>query len=130
MRNANMQMSVLLLSTASVSPAYAGIGNSSLRPSYSWNWISIGTLVPMEGRTIYGAGGAELGYVLAVDAHESLVQVQTRDGVAVALPARLISNRTGQLRASTLSPLDMMAIATQQTGRTVAINVDVRHNGG
>jgi hypothetical protein len=84
----------------------------------------------MEGRTIYGADSAELGYVLAVDVQESLVQVQTRDGVAVALPARLVSNRTGQLRASTLSPLDMMVIAQQQTGRTVAINVEIRHSSG
>jgi hypothetical protein len=58
------------------------------------------------------------------------VQVQTRDGVAVALPARLVSNRTGQLRASTLLPLDMMAIAKQQTGRTVAINVEMPHSSG
>ena len=126
MRNANMLMSVFLLSAVTVSPAYAWY---SARPSYSWNWVSIGTLVPMEGRTIYGAGGADLGYVLAVDVPESLVQVQTPDGVAVALPASLVSNRTGQLRAS-LSPLDMMAIAKQQTGRTVAVNLDPRHSGG
>ena len=127
MRNANMLVSVLFLSAVSVSPVYAWF---SERPSYSWNWMSIGTLVPMEGRTIYGAGGADLGYVLAVDVDESLVQVQTPDGVAVALPARLISNRTGQLRASALSPQDMMAIAKQQTGRTVAVNADARHSGG
>jgi len=127
MRNANMLVSVLLLSAMSASPVYAW---SSARPSYSWNWMGIGTLIPMEGRTIYGVAGAELGYVLAVDVRESLVQVQTPDGVAVALPARLISNRTEQLRAPTLSPPDMMAIAKQQTGRTVAINVDTRHSGG
>jgi hypothetical protein len=129
MRNANILMSVLLLSAVSISPVYAN-WSSNPRPSYSWNWVSIGTLVPMEGRTIYGADGADLGYVLAVDVHESLVQVQTRDGVAVALPARLVSNRTGQLRASTLLPLDMMAIAKQQTGRTVAINVEMPHSSG
>jgi len=132
MRNANMLMSVLLLSAVTVSPVYANwFGNpQTSRPSYPWNWESIGKLVPMEGRTIYGANGADLGYVLAVDVQGSLLQVQTSDGVAVALPARLVSDRSGQLLASTLSPRDMMAMAQQQTGRTVALDVDLRHNAG
>ena len=129
MRNAKMLMSVLVLSAVSVSPVYAN-WPSNPRPSYSWNWVAIGKLVPMEGRTIYGANGADLGYVLAVDVHDSLVQVQTPGGVAVALPARLVSERTGELRASMLSPLDMTAIAKQQTGHTVASNVDIGDRSG
>ena len=128
MRKANVLMSVLLLSAAGVSPVSASW--FSERPSYAWNWISVGTLATMEGRTIYGANGADLGYVLAADVQGNLLQVQTPDGVAVALPARLVSGRTGQLRARNLSPQDMRAIAQQQTGRTAAINVDLRDNGG
>jgi hypothetical protein len=66
MRNAKMLMTVLVLYAVSVSPVYAN-WPSNPQPSYSWNWVAIGKLVPMEGRTIYGANGADLGYVLAVD---------------------------------------------------------------
>ena len=48
-------------------------------------------------------------------------------GVAVAVPTSLLTDKGGRLRAVSLSPLDMMAMAKTQTGHTVAINMDRRH---
>ncbi|HEX3487143.1 MAG TPA: hypothetical protein VHT51_18960 [Micropepsaceae bacterium] len=87
-------------------------------------------LTRFEGRMIFGAHGARLGTVLAVDVSTRMVDVQLPSGIAVAMPASLVKDNGRRLAAPTISPLDMMAMAKTQTGRTVAINVDTRHLRG
>jgi hypothetical protein len=83
-------------------------------------------LTRMEGKTVFGAHGARLGSILAVNHAGRLAQVQTPGGIAVAMPVGLLTDKGNRIVAPTISPLDMMAMAKTQTGRTVAINVDRR----
>ena len=87
-------------------------------------------LTAMEGRTVFGTRGVRLGYVLAVDSTTNEVELQTRGGIAIAMPANLISNRDGRLIAPTTSLADVRDMARSQTGRTVAANVTWRARGG
>ena len=84
-------------------------------------------LTRMEGKAVFGAHGARLGSILAIDVDSRMAEVQTPGGIAVAMPASLLVDRGKSVTALTISPLDMMAMAKTQTGRTVAINVDRRY---
>ena len=81
----------------------------------------------LEGKTVYGAHGARLGSILTVNLNDRLADVQLPGGIAVAMPASLLMDKGTRVTAPTISPLDMMAMAKTQTGRTVAIDVDRRH---
>jgi hypothetical protein len=84
-------------------------------------------LTRMEGKTLFGAHGARLGSIITVNHADRLAEVQTPGGIAVAMPVGLLMDKGNRVVSPTISPLDMMAMAKTQTGRTVAINVDRRH---
>jgi hypothetical protein len=86
-----------------------------------------GNLTWMEGRSVLGAHGQTLGYILAVNLKSHQVELQTPKGIAVAMPASLLMEKHGRLMAPTTSRSDVMAMAKTQTGRTVAININRRH---
>jgi hypothetical protein len=81
----------------------------------------------MEGKTVFGARGARLGPILTINLDLGMAEVQTPGGIAVAMPASLLLDKGNRVVAPTVSPLDMMAMAKAQTGRTVAINIDPNH---
>jgi hypothetical protein len=85
-------------------------------------------LTDLEGRPVFGAHGRHLGYVLAVDNGSRMFELQTPNGVGVAMPASLLSERNGRLLTPTTTHADVMAMARTQTGRTVALNTDMRHH--
>jgi len=80
----------------------------------------------LEGRTVFGARGERLGYVIAVDTMGHLVELQTPNGIGVAVPSSLIVDNGRRVSAPTISRADMRAMARAQTGRTVALNIDLR----
>jgi len=82
----------------------------------------------MEGRTVWGSHGERLGFILTVDQGKHLAELQTPKGIAVAMPASLLTEKGNRLMAPTTSRADVMAMAKSQTGRTVAINIDRRHH--
>jgi hypothetical protein len=84
----------------------------------------------MEGRMVFGDRGQRLGYVLAVDDRTNQIELQTRSGIGVVMSANLIVERDGRLMAPTTSSLDVMSMAKAQTGRTIALNVDLTREGG
>jgi len=84
----------------------------------------------MEGRMVFGDRGQRLGYVLAVDERMNQVELQTMGGLGIAMSANLIVQRDGRLMAPTISRVDVMSMARAQTGRTIALNIDLTREGG
>ena len=84
------------------------------------------SLTRLEGKTVYGAHGARLGSILAVNLKSRMAELQAPSGIAVAMPASWLVDKGQRVVAPSISPLDVMAMAKSQTGRTVAINVDHR----
>ena len=83
----------------------------------------------LEGRQVIGMNGHRLGYVLAVNDHARMVELQTSKGIAVSLPeSRLRSSWRGGICAN-MTRQDLLAMERRQTGRTVATNVDLRRRG-
>jgi hypothetical protein len=80
----------------------------------------------LEGRTVFGTNGGRLGYILAADNDAQMIELQTRNGIGVAMPVDLIVDNGTRVTAPTLSRADVIAMARQQTGRTVALNIDLR----
>ena len=113
--------SALLMGAAliSVSPAQA-MSAVGMRPSM------------LEGREVIGMGGHRLGYVLAVNDRARLIELQTPGGVAITMPESRLRLFGGNLFAVNMNRNDVLAMARRQTGRTVAINLDLthRHFGG
>jgi hypothetical protein len=85
--------------------------------------LSIDMLRDMDGKTVYGANGENLGSILAVNETAGLVDVQLPTGVAVTLEATRLVNEPDRVVAPMLSQADMLALAQQQTGRTVALEI-------
>jgi len=83
-------------------------------------------MTALEGKPVLGAHGARLGYVLAVDHGSRMAEIQTRSGIGIAIPTMLLSDKGNHILAPTTSRADMMAMAKTQTGRTMALNVDMR----
>ena len=83
-------------------------------------------MTALEGKPVFGAHGARLGYILAVDHGSRMAEIQTRSGIGVAIPTMLLTDKGNHIVAPTTSRADMMAMAKTQTGRTMALNVD-RH---
>jgi hypothetical protein len=145
-------LSLLLLSAVSVMPAYANyfsdprsgtslnvgsapsptpeqlriLGDSYRLPPPPSARFSSDQAVMMEGRTVFGARGVPLGYVLTVDEYNDRVELQTPAGIAVSIPARLIADNGRSLMAPTLTRGEVRQMALEQTGRTVAAGYDVR----
>ena len=90
--------------------------------------MNTAALTRMEGRQVWGSHGERLGYVLAVDEGSKLIELQTPKEIAVAMPASLLVEKHGRVIAPTTSRGDVLAMAKSQTGRTVAINIDRRHD--
>ena len=88
------------------------------------------SLAGMEGKAVFGVGGERLGYVLAVDGHARKIELQTRNGIGVAVPVNLIMEKGRRLVAPALSRAEVVAMAKEQTGRTVALNIELRNKGG
>ena len=83
-------------------------------------------MTALEGKPVLGAHGARLGYILAVDHGSRMAEIQTRSGIGVAIPTMLLSDKGNHIVAPTTSRMDMTAMAKTQTGRTMALNVDMR----
>jgi hypothetical protein len=81
-------------------------------------------LTRMEGKPVFGAHDVRLGMIITVNHAARLAEVQTRGGIAVAMPVGPLIDKGKRVIAPTISPLDMMAMAKTQTGRTVAVNVN------
>jgi hypothetical protein len=88
--------------------------------------MSDAQMTALEGKAVVGAHGARLGYVLTVDHGSRMAEVQTPSGIAVAMPVMMLSDEGKHIVAPTTSRADMMAMAKTQTGRTMAVNVDMR----
>ena len=84
-------------------------------------------LTALEGKRVIGAHGAQLGYILAVDHKAGIAEVQTPSGIGVAVSTMVLAEKGNHIAAPTMSKMDMMAMAKSQTGRTVAMNIDLRH---
>lgn len=80
----------------------------------------------LEGKTVIGANGENLGRILAVDQTNRLIQLQTASGIAVSMSTDLVKDKGRTVAASTTSKRDVLAMAKSQTGRTVALNVGTR----
>jgi hypothetical protein len=78
---------------------------------------------PLEGRTVFGANGERLGYILAADSATGDVELQTPGGIGVVMPASLLNDEGPRVIAPTISRADVMDMARAQTGRTVALDV-------
>jgi len=76
----------------------------------------------MEGRPLFGTGGARLGYVLAVDVDEQAIELQMPSGIAISMPVDLIADRGTRLVAPTVSRADVREMVREQWGETVALN--------
>jgi len=79
-------------------------------------------LLDMEGRPVFGSGGARLGYVLAVDEYAQTIELQMPSGIAISMPSDLITDRGARLMAPTVSRADVREMAREQWGETVALN--------
>jgi len=82
-------------------------------------------LTALEGKSVIGAHGTQLGYVLAVDHNSRLAEIQTPSGIGVAVPTMLLADEGNHIIAPTMSRTDITAMAKSQTGRTVAMNVGI-----
>ena len=52
--------------------------------------ISSAAMSRMEGKSVLGARGTRLGYILAVDHGSKMAELQTTSGIAVAVPVGLL----------------------------------------
>jgi len=80
-------------------------------------------MTPLEGKAVFGAGGARLGYVLAVDNDTQMLELQTRGSIGVSVPAELVIDKGRRIDAPTVSRADILAMARAQTGRIVSLNL-------
>jgi hypothetical protein len=81
----------------------------------------------LEGQMVIGKDGYMLGYVLAVNDGSRLIDMQTPGGIAISLPESRLREFGGELLALNMTRQDVLAMERSQTGRTVAMNVDLRH---
>jgi hypothetical protein len=84
-------------------------------------------LTALEGKPVVGAHGARLGYILAVDHKAHTAEIQTPSGIGVGVSTMLLADKGNHIIAPSMSKADMTAMAKSQTGRTVAMNIDLRH---
>jgi hypothetical protein len=82
---------------------------------------SLEVLRDMEGKSVFGENGEQLGYILAVDEDAGLADVQLDTGIAIAVEAHMLTNETHRVVAPSLSRADTLAMAQAQTGRTTAL---------
>src|SRR6185437_187161 len=75
----------------------------------------------LEGKRVIGKNGAMLGYVLAVNDHARLVDLQTPGGIAITLPESRLRMFGGQVYALNMGRHDVLAMERNQTGRTMAM---------
>ena len=85
------------------------------------------SLASMEGKPVIGAKGESLGQVLAVNQQSHMIELQLPSGVAVSMPATLVTDKGNRLVAPTMTKADTLAMAKTQTGRTTALNVTIKN---
>jgi len=85
------------------------------------------SLASMEGKPVIGAKGERLGQVLAVNLQSRMIDVQLPTGIAVSMPATLVTDKGSRLVAPTMTKADTLAMAKTQTGRTIALNVTMKN---
>ena len=107
----------LLIATTLAVPAHA-------TPRSSQSVTMSGTL---EGRNVIGMDGRRLGYILAVNDHARMVELQTPGGIAVSMPESRIHLFGGEVLVPNMTRGDVLAMERRQTGRTVAVNIDLRN---
>jgi hypothetical protein len=142
-----VMVSVLLLSGACFSPAYA---NYFHNPNTNTN-LNIGSapnptpadlraigdsiygfdarpganrqgMNAMKGKMVMGSGGETVGVVLAVDDIEKVVLIETPMGMHVVVAADVLRDDGGRVVAVTLTPARVAALAMGQEGRMAVYN--------
>jgi hypothetical protein len=78
---------------------------------YPSSRISLDVLRDMNGKTLYGENGEELGFISMVDEATRSVELQLPDGRTVAVDAGLLINESDRVVAPTLSMDEVMALA-------------------
>lgn len=84
-------------------------------------------LASMEGKPVIGTKGEMLGHVLAVNQQSRMIELQLTSGIAVSMPATLVTDKGNRLVAPTMTKADTLAMAKTQTGRTTALNVTMKN---
>ncbi len=116
-------LSAILLSAAMAVSAQAATGHMS----HHMGCLNCMRSADLEGKRVIGMNGRILGYILAVNERGGLVELQTRGGIAISLPESKLRVFGGMVYAPNVSQHQIQAMAKQQTGRTVALNIDMRH---
>jgi hypothetical protein len=111
-----------------IAPAQPTLAPVAYHVTHDAHDISSAAMFRMEGKPVFGARGARLGYILAVDHGSKMAELQTPSGIGVAMPVTLMVDKGDHMSAATMSKADVMAMAKTQTGRTVAINVVQKSN--
>jgi len=90
--------------------------------------LKANSLASMEGKPVFGAKGERLGDVLAVDQRSRKLELQLPTGIAISMPASLAVDKGNRVVAATMTKADTMAMAKSQTGRTTAMNVNIKNH--
>jgi hypothetical protein len=120
-------MPAVLLAAAMVVPAYAQTSYIPEHQSFMRGMEPSMKSSTLEGKRVIGKNGAMLGYVLAVNDRARLADVQTPGGIAITLPESKLRIFGGQVYALNMDRHDVLAMERSQTGRTLAMNIDLRH---
>jgi len=89
--------------------------------------LKANSLAGMEGKPVFGVKGERLGHVLAVDQKSRKLELQLPTGIAISMPASLVVDKGNRVVAATMTKADTMAMAKSQTGRTTAMNVNIKN---
>jgi len=117
----------VLFAAAMAVPAYAQTSYNPEHQSFMRGMEPSMKSSNLEGKRVIGKNGAMLGYVLAVNDHARLVDLQTPGGIAITLPESRLRMFGGQVYALNMGRHDVLAMERNQTGRTMAMNIDLRH---
>ena len=113
--NAKKALMPLLMASAIIATAAPA---SAITPTPSFGLGSAsadlrkntGALTDMEGKELRGKYNEYLGYILAVDEHGKLAELQIPTGVALPLSTDLLVNESDHVRAPTISRGDILAM--------------------
>ena len=119
-------MPAVLLAAAMAVPAYAQTSYNPAHQSFMKGMQPSIRSSNLEGQTVIGKNGKMLGYVLAVNDRARMIDLQTPGGIAISVPESRLREFGGQLLAVNMTRQDVLAMERSQTGRTMAMNIDLR----
>jgi hypothetical protein len=123
MKNIAKLLPAMLIAATLALPAQAAVLHGSQ------SGMTAMTSRTLEGRNVIGMNGKRLGYILAVNNGTRMVELQTPGGIAVSMPESRLRLFGGEVVAINMTRGDVVAMARRQTGRTVAVNLDLRDRG-